>query len=237
MASVIRETLGEGTMPMRAWALLGIGVLLSAVGAVRFGGWAVVTVEEVPDRWQVGKPLQLAFQVRQHGEHHIERLHPVVQAKSGSQTINAVTWEYREDGATGYRARLNFPRSGDWQVTINSGFGKSRAVLLPWRVVDSSAAAPAALSEVERGRRLFAAKGCVSCHVHKAVNLEGELQNFGPDLTTKRFGPGYLEQFLANPTIKQPANGGMQMPNPQLKRPEIATLVAFINSERKLSSK
>jgi mono/diheme cytochrome c family protein len=224
-------------MTKRTWALFGIGVVLSTVAAVRFGGWAVVTVEKVPDHWTVGKPLQLAFQVRQHGQHHIEGLHPVVQAKSGSQTINAVTWEYREDGTTGYRARLNFPRSGDWQVTINSGFGKSRSVLLPWRVVDSTAPALADLSDAERGRRLFAAKGCVSCHVHKAVDVEGDLQNFGPDLTAKRFGPGYLEQFLANPAIKTPANGGMQMPNPQLKAKDIALLVAFINSDRRLSSR
>ncbi|MGH7678132.1 MAG: c-type cytochrome [Gemmatimonadaceae bacterium] len=224
-------------MTKRTWTMLGIGVVLSTLAAARFGGWAVVSVENVPDHWQVGKPLQLAFQVRQHGQHHIEGLHPVVQATSGSRTISAVTWEFREDGVTGYRARLNFPRAGDWQVRINSGFGNSRAVLLPWRVVDSSAAEPAALSKVERGRRLFAAKGCVTCHVHNAVDVAGDLQNFGPDLTTRRFGPGYLEQFLANPSIKPASNGSAQMPNPRLKDKDIAPLVAFINSDRRLSSR
>jgi mono/diheme cytochrome c family protein len=103
--------------------------------------------------------------------------------------------------------------------------------------VDSGGKEPAPLSEPERGRRLFAAKGCVTCHVHKAVHLEGELQNVGPDLTAKRFGPGYLEQFLANPAIKPASNGSMQMPNPQLKTKDIAALVAFINSDRRLSSR
>ena len=224
-------------MTKRTWTLLGIGVVISTVAAVRFGGWAVVTVEKVPDHWTVGKPLQLAFQVRQHGTHHMEGLHPVVQATSGSRTIKAVTWEFREDGVTGYRARLNFPQSGDWQVTINSGFGKSRAVLLPWRVVDSTAPALADFPEAERGRRLFAAKGCVTCHVHKAVDVEGELQRFGPDLTTRRFPADYLAKFLANPSIKPTAAGMMQMPDPQLRDKDIAPLVAFINSDRWLSSR
>jgi cytochrome c551/c552 len=217
----------------------GIGalVVLASVGAVRFGGWAVVSVEKIPDHWTVGKPLQLSFQVRQHGVQHIEGLHPVVTARSGSRTINGVTWEFREEGVTGYRSRLNFPQSGDWQVTINSGFGKSRAVLIPWRVVEANEAEPAAFPEAERGRRLFAAKGCVSCHVHKAVDVGGELQDFGPDLTPRRFAADYLAKFLADPSIKPAARTGMEMPNPRLNAKDIAPLVAFINSERRLTSR
>lgn len=216
---------------------LGALVVLATVAAVRGGGWAVVSVEKIPDHWIVGKPLQLSFQVRQHGVQHMEGLHPVVTARSGSRTINGVTWEFREDGVTGYRSRLNFPQSGDWQVTINSGFGKSKAVLIPWRVVDANTAEPAAFSEAERGRRLFAAKGCVSCHVHKSVDLEGELQSFGPELTPRRFAADYLAKFLADPSIKPPTNGSQQMPNPRLKEKDIAPLVAFINSERRITSR
>jgi mono/diheme cytochrome c family protein len=223
---------------MRKFAA-GIGalVVIASVGAVRFGGWAVVSVEKIPDHWTVGKPLQLSFQVRQHGVNHVEGLSPTVTAKSGSRTIKGVTWEFREDGVTGYRSRLNFPESGDWQVTINSGFGKSRAVLVPWRVVEANVAEPAAYSEAERGRRLFAAKGCVSCHVHKSVDIEGELQNFGPDLTPRRFAADYLAKFLADPSIKPPTRSGMEMPNPRLNTKDIAPLVAFINSERRLTSR
>jgi hypothetical protein len=77
----------------------------------------------------------------------------------------------------------------------------------------------------------------VTCHVHKAVDLEGEVQNAGPELTTRRFAADYLAKFLANPSIKPTANGAMAMPDPRLEDKDIAPLVAFINSDTRLSSR
>jgi hypothetical protein len=135
-----------------------------------------------------------------------------------------------------------FPEPGIWQVTIHSGFGRSKAVLIPWRVVDSvrpvrgtveehlETIGVARLSEPERGRRMFAALGCVTCHVHRAVGIEGDVSDFGPDLTERRFPPDYLARFLADPSIKRPTNG-RPMPNLGLGPKDIAPLVAFINAE------
>jgi len=224
-------------MKRLALGTLGTVLVLSAIGAGRLGGWAVVTVEKIPDHWVVGKPLQLSFKVRQHGIRHLENLTPSIQARSGFRQVKGVTWEFREDGVTGYRARITFPKPGDWEITINSGFGSSRAVLVPWSVVDSRAVTLPALPEPERGRRLFASKGCVTCHVHRAVDIAGEVRNSGPDLTDRRFPADYLAKFLADPSIKPPTNGMMRMPNLSLKEKDIAPLVAFINSERKLTSR
>jgi hypothetical protein len=69
------------------------------------------------------------------------------------------------------------------------------------------------------------------------VDIAGEARNSGPDLTDRRFPADYLAKFLADPSIKPPTNGMMRMPNPSLKEKDIAPLVAFINSERKLTSR
>jgi mono/diheme cytochrome c family protein len=230
---------------------LGIAALILIASTAAFasmGGWAVVSVSKIPDAWITGKPLQLMWKVRQHGVTEIEGLRPTLEARSGSRRIRGTTWAFEEDGEKGYRGTITFPERGEWQVTINSGFGKSRAVLLPWPVVDSVTAVRgtveehlrtlgmAPLSYAERGRRMFASMGCVTCHVHRAVGVNGEVNRFGPDLTDRRFAADYLAKFLANPAIKPPTNG-RQMPNLALREKDIAPLIAFINAEWRLTSR
>lgn len=228
----------------RLWiAGLAAVLLLSAAGYASVGGWAVVSVSKIPDAWIVGKPLQLSWQARQHGLTPIAGLKPTIEAQSGSQRVKGSTWEFSEDGERGYRGTISFPRPGDWQVTIHSGFGRSRAVLVPWRVVDSVTPVRGTVeshlatmrippfSDVERGRRMFAALGCVTCHVHSAVPVTGEVSDVGPNLTDRRFAPDYLARFLADPSIK-PSTNGKRMPNLALREKDIAPLIAFINAER-----
>ena len=228
----------------RASIVVLAAVLLASTAAFAFlGGWAVVSVSKIPDAWIVGKPLQLSWQVRQHGISLLPRLEPTLVARSGSRRVTGETWEFNEDGIRGYRGRITFPERGDWQVTIESGFGPSRAVLLPWRVVDSITPVRGTVEEhlptigvppfgeAERGRRMFAALGCVSCHVHDAVPITGIASTFGPDLSERRFDKDYLARFLADPSIKPPTNG-KRMPNLALRERDIAVLIAFINTER-----
>lgn len=228
--------------------ILGPMLVVSTAAFASMGGWAVVTVKKIPDAWIAGKPLQLTWQVRQHGVSHLEGLQPTLEARAGSRRVRGTTWAFEEDGEKGYRGRITFPEPGEWQVTVHSGFGRSRAVLIPWRVVDSVAPVRgtveehlrtigvAALPDAERGRRMFAAMGCVTCHVHRAVGIAGEVSDFGPDLTDRRFPPDYLARFLADPSIKPPTNG-KRMPSLALRDKDIAPLVAFINAQRRLTSR
>jgi len=93
------------------------------------------------------------------------------------------------------------------------------------------------LSEVERGRRLFAAQGCVTCHVHRAVEITGQFSTWGPELTDRHLPAEYVARFLADPSIKPATPGGTQMPNLDLRAKEIAPLVAFLTAEQRAATK
>jgi cytochrome c551/c552 len=214
--------------------LVGAALAIGSVAATRIGGWAVVSVDNMPEYFVAGKPLVLTFAVRQHGQSPLEGLKPSIRAKSGSKVVEGRAWELPAAG--NYRATLTVPQTGDWDITIESGFGASKGKLLPLRAVDSTQKI-VALHAADRGRQLFAAKGCVTCHVHRAVDIDAMLKDFGPELSDKRFAPDYLAKFLADPTIKPQAPNKPTMPNPVLRENEIVSLVAFINSERRLSSR
>lgn len=235
-------------MKKLALGVVAVALLASVVAFTSAGGWAVIKVAKVPDAWVAGKPLQLSWQVRQHGVAPVDGLAPVLEARSGPTVIRGTTWANKEDGQKGaYRGRLVFPAKGEWQVTIRSGFGDRD--LLPWNVIDSvtpvrgtveehlASRGVAKLGQVEQGRRLFVAQGCVSCHTHGAIAMKGELTQFGRDLTDRRFPADYLARFLANPSIKAWPPGANQMPNLELREKEILPIIAFINAERRTTSR
>ena len=211
------------------------GLLIGAVaimGATSWGGWAVVKVENAPDHFVVGKPTTFDFVVRQHGVEPMTDLRPAVEARSGSKRVEGKAWQTQKAGV--YRASLTIPETGEWAVTIESGFGPSKGRLLPTVAIDANAKAPAR-TDAERGRLLFAAAGCVTCHTHASVNIEPMMKDAAPDLTNKRFAADYLAKFLADPSIKPKSPNMGQMPNLGLRQTEIASLVAFINSDRRVA--
>jgi mono/diheme cytochrome c family protein len=201
--------------------------------AFTFGGWAIITVDDLPYALTVGQPTTIAFSVRQHGMKLLDHLTPRLTAtdeKGGSE----VTASALASGAEGhYVAQLVVPRAGNWAITINSSFMNSRAKLLPIaagvRVKDSE-------PPVERGRRLFVAKGCVGCHVHGDVPGYSSIA-VGPNLTPKRYQADYLAKLLADPSIARTPGKQFAMPNLGLKTQEIASLVAFINADRQVSAR
>ena len=196
--------------------------------ALALGGWAVITVEDLPDYVVVDKPLTLTFTVRQHGRTPLSGLSPRVEATSARLEAKAAAVA---GGKTGqYQATLTLPQAGNWQITIHSGFHDSKTTLLPLPAVAVGSQPALALSEPERGARLFLAKGCVTCHVGS--------EPVGPDLSGKRFDPDFLRRFLADPSILPAAPGTtLGMPNLNLKPAEIAALVAYLNTERQAQAR
>jgi mono/diheme cytochrome c family protein len=201
-------------------------LVLPLIGA--YGGWAAITVEDLPDYGVARQAMNLTFTVRQHGVEKLKNLEPRVDARaSGGATASAAAQPGKEAGQ--YTARLVLPQAGEWTITIHSGFLNTRVTLVAMQVIEPTAPAPAALLAGERGRRLFVAKGCVTCHLHRDVKGSGTVA-VGPELTTRHLAPEYLQRFLADPSITGSSN---RMPNLNLKTPEIAALIAFLNSEQR----
>jgi hypothetical protein len=215
-------------MVARTMRLLGSGlVFVLAAVTLDAGGWVVITVKDVPDYVVTGRPVVLTYAVRQHGMHLLDGLAGRIEARAGEHVVRAAAIRLPEAGH--YAATFSLPEAGDWTVELLSGFGgainSSRITL---HAIDTGQR-PRAASEKERGRRLFVAKGCNTCHVHAAV--EGRSTSAGIALTSKRYDAEYLGRFLASPPRSEPFEPGRwQMPDLSLTNGEIASLVAFINA-------
>ena len=87
------------------------------------------------------------------------------------------------------------------------------------------------ISQVELGRQLFIAKGCITCHYNtKAADRSDywTIEMGAPDLSNFSATPEILEIRLKDPAA---AKSDTAMPNLGLKKTEIEALVAFINSK------
>ena len=275
-------------------------LFLIIVPVVSAGGWAVVTVDELPVSAVAGEPLTIGFMVRQHGISPTPGLSPTITftlPKEEQFTITA-----KEDDITGhYSASVTLPKEGDWYWTVDAfsfpqpmpiitvvaptvavtsqpvatetvpymlivrvaafGLGllglfftlriKSRTAIavtalclmvglgsfIPGSTVPKVEAQADPMSEdvfisqVEYGRRLFIAKGCVTCHVNDKA--------FAKDSIHIEMGAPDLSNFSASPEalflrLKDPASvkADTLMPNLGLSEVEIEALIAFINSSK-----
>lgn len=197
----------------------------AAVMAAAYGGWAVVTVENLPDELIASRPYNLTFSIRQHGVDLMEVSNPRIELRSDKEKLVARAVPTNKKGY--YTATVNVPTAGDWDATIHTSFGDSKLDLMPMTAVAPGARHAVQYTAAGRGERLFVAKGCVVCHEHAAVKGSGKY-DIGPSLTTARFDAGYLRKFLRNPSSKPPTRDA-RMPNLNLSDADIESLVAFIN--------
>lgn len=282
----------------------GVGLLLIVTGLLLIvpsalaGGWAVITLDELPAQVVAEQSVTIGFMVRQHGQRPMEGLTPQIK------TINANTGESflvaaKPKGKLGhYVAELAFPQTGTWDWSIQA-FGMDQPMpalnvlsaapitaepatqspswplligvaglvgaagtsLLWWRKRAWWAAVPVVTTlivsgagfassanytetvapegtsavEVELGRDLFIAKGCIVCHDHRDLSeVRRGFADFrvGPDLPslmTMSAEPALLHTWLKDPTAIKP---DAQMPNLELKKTEIEALTAFLLSSK-----
>jgi cytochrome c551/c552 len=209
-----------------ARACLPVLLLCPLLGA-HAGGWAVITLDALPDHAVAQQPLELTFMVRQHGAEPMTDLKPAVTARAGKLVTSAVATRTNRPGQ--YRVSLTMPEPGDYAITIDPHFADSKVTLPAVRATGAGALDVPQYSAAERGLRLFVAKGCISCHQHSRASGARSFP-VGPELSTPRLAPAVLAKFLADPSI-QPPTGNFRMPNLQLKDTEIAALVAFLSTE------
>ena len=158
-------------MASSALRILVPGLLLPTLMA-HAGGWAVITVQDLPDYVEAGKRIDLSYMVRQHGQTPLDQLRGSIEATSGRLTATGMVVPGARPGS--YAASITLPSAGDWSITIRSGFGRSDVTLLPLAAVEHGAALTRPVTDPERGRRLFVSKGCVTCHEQIEVGPSSE---------------------------------------------------------------
>lgn len=204
---------------MRLRTMLLSAVIAVPTGSVLWGGWAVVTVENPPERLAVGVPYTVEYSVRQHGVELLGGLRGNIEARAGSQVVRS---DAKPTASVGkYSAVLTIPSAGNWTITVHSGFGPSKTTMRPIAVA-APGATVAAMTEPERGQHLFAAKGCATCHV--------EMKVIPVDVRANKYDEKFVKQLLADPKSmpKRHATGG-DMPNLGLKPAEISALAAYLS--------
>ncbi|HEV8217224.1 MAG TPA: hypothetical protein VGP95_15355 [Gemmatimonadaceae bacterium] len=226
-------------MPHRSIRIAALALIAAPVAAFTFGGWAVITVDSLPEYAVAGKPTTLTYTVRQHGMTLLSGLRPYVVARNGSAVVEA---KVGETSPSRYSATLTLPRDGAWTIDIRSGFMNSTmsTPLMPLRVIAADATAPEPMPAGLRGKHLFVAKGCVTCHVHPETP-EWQSIDVGPNLTDRRYVPMALAAFLddpeKSPLSKNTAPGTFRMPRLGLDQREISALVAFVNGGNAVASR
>jgi hypothetical protein len=271
------------------------------------GGWAVITLDELPTDVIAGESLTVGFTVRQHGITPMNGIDPTVTARLSKNDEFVVHAE--AEGKPGhYTAALTFPTEGKWEWSIQAFtmdqpmptlrvaataasanppvtqieskpalmdtlmvfrillfgaalVGLAFAIQKRSRLAGGLAAACLILGvgtfmlgavatrveaqgkessglsmesspeQVERGRQLFLAKGCITCHYNSRAadrNDYWTIDNGAPDLSTYSAHPEVLFIRLKDPVA---AKSDARMPNLELKEIEIEALIAFINSK------
>ena len=206
--------------------LMSAAILAVTFVTVQAGGWAIVTVEELPERIVAAENVPLRFSVRQHGQRLVAGLQPEIEFTFGARSGRVAAEPMDRTGY--YTAVIRLPEPGLWRLTIHSGFGTSKLTLNPIEVVAAADPSRARSEDAKRGADLFVAKGCASCHYHAAAAVRSQVPVAG-DLTAKRYPEAFLAKLLADPSVLQYRQ--WTMPNLDLKQPEIAALTAFINKE------
>lgn len=196
-------------------------VSVLAAGMVGMGGWAVVSIQELPEHFVAGRPYTIEFKVRQHGRNLLSDLEPVliVRSDANEQRIAA-----REQSAGTYAATFTAPATGPLYLTIKSGFGASNLQLYPAPVIAAGARAPS-ISPIDRGRALFVAKGCNACHTNSDLVDRPDNQQIkvGPELGGRRLARDYVMQKMANPKSEI-------MPDLGLSDAEISAIATFLTA-------
>jgi mono/diheme cytochrome c family protein len=190
------------------------------------GGWAVVTVKDLPEYFVAGQRYTLEFQVRQHGRTLMNNVQPELVVATSSTSGNAATLAATRAGDGTYRVTFAAPQADRVYLTINSGWGASNLSLYPLPVV-AAGAHPAALSAIDRGQMLFVAKGCNACHQNSDLADRPDNQSLvvGPPLGGRHLPREYTIQKMKNPKSQI-------MPDLGLSDTEAASIAAFLSGDR-----
>lgn len=204
-------------------------IAVAAAGFVAMGGWAVVTVQELPEYFVAGRPYTIEFKIRQHGRNLLSDLEPELIVSTSGPRLAGLLGGANEQripakarAAGTYAATFTAPANGPLYLTIKSSFGASDLRLYPVPVIAAGAAAPTILP-ADRGRALFVAKGCNACHTNADLVDRPDNQQIkvGPELGGHRLAREYVIQKMKNPA-------SANMPDLELTDGEVGAIAAFL---------
>ena len=198
-------------------------------GLVAMGGWAVVTVKDLPEYFVAGQRYTIEFQVRQHGRTLLSGLRPQLVIESAATRDVVIPAVARSAEGT-YAVTFTAPTAGQVQFTIRSGFGNSELRLYPQTVVAAGGSRPA-MAARDRGQMLFVAKGCNTCHVNSDLTDRPANQTItaGPELGGRHLAREYVVQKMKNPASQI-------MPDLGLTDAEAAAIAVFLSGDRAAAS-
>ena len=227
---------------------LTVGLTAASVPVLR-GGWAILTVHDLPASLEVGRQTTLQFSLRQHGEELMSGRAPVLQVRSGGALLGDRR-EYpaertRQPGV--YRVTFTPSEVGELRLSVDTDYHGWVARLLPMTVearvvataanggrVATAAASGGAHSAEQRGRALFVAKGCVGCHTK---NDDAALKDFhemrvGPDLTGRSYPAQWLVQKITDPASLRPEGPRAMniMPQLEVSAAEAQAIASYLNA-------
>jgi cytochrome c2 len=120
-------------MAVAAWVLL-------ITSVAQAGGWAVVTLDDLPKSIMAGQAINIGFTVRQHGRTLRDDLTPAIHFDRADGKDSFAVTAKREGGSGHYAAAITFPREGTWNWIVDTEqFGMISQELPPLTVM---AAAP-----------------------------------------------------------------------------------------------
>lgn len=194
-------------------------------GVVAMGGWAVVTVKDLPEYFVAGQQYTIEFQVRQHGRTLLSGLRPQLVINSPGAREVVIPAVARSTEGT-YAVTFTAPVAGDVRFTIRSGFMNNELRLYPQPVIAAGTSRPA-MAARDRGQMLFVAKGCNTCHsnIDLADRPDNQLVTVGPELGGRHLAREYVIQKVKTPASEK-------MPDLGLTDVEANAIAALLNGER-----
>src|SRR6267142_2122509 len=113
-------------------------VAVLVAGVVTMGGWAVVTVQELPEYFVAGRPYTIEFKIRQHGRNLLNNLEPEMIVGTSAPRLGGLMGGANEQRIAAkpraqgtYAATFTAPATGPIYLTIKSSFGASDLRLYP----------------------------------------------------------------------------------------------------------
>jgi cytochrome c2 len=106
----------------RILSALGLTFLLAMTFTITAlaGGWAVITLDELPGEVAANQPLEIGFMVRQHGVTPLEGRSPVITAQLAGSNKSVSVLAIEEGDVGHYAATLTLPQAGEWQWNIEA---------------------------------------------------------------------------------------------------------------------